>query len=62
MKEMSSIILFRGRVGPCTFNFKISVRQCLSNSGLALEAVGGGKTRSGAALQMLKGKTMEYMY
>ncbi|CAL8235096.1 unnamed protein product [Boreogadus saida] len=31
------------------------LRQCLSNSGLALEAVGGGKTRSGAALQMLKG-------
>ncbi|CAL8354488.1 unnamed protein product [Arctogadus glacialis] len=30
-------------------------RLCLSNSGLALEAVGGGKTRSGAALQMLKG-------
>ncbi|CAL8366217.1 unnamed protein product [Boreogadus saida] len=27
----------------------------LSNSGLAPEAAGGGKTRSGAALQMLKG-------
>ncbi|CAL8260447.1 unnamed protein product [Boreogadus saida] len=30
--------------------------ECLSNSGLALEAVGGGKTRNGAALQMRKGK------
>ena len=60
--ERIELFLFRGRVGPWTFNFKISVLQCLSNSGLALEAVGGGKTRSGAALQMLKGKTTEYTY
>ena len=60
MKELN---YFCSGVGlPLYIYFKISVLQRLSNSGLALEAVGGGKPRSGAALQMLKGKTMEYIY